>query len=851
MANYHWQSNHKRSGVDDLVLLNSVSESAICDNLKKRFLEDWIFTYIGPVLISVNPFKGMKYFTDKEIDMYQGAATYENPPHVYALADNMYRNMTTDDENQCVIISGESGAGKTVAAKYIMDYISKISGSGDRASHVKEVVKFSNPLLEAFGNAKTVRNNNSSRFGKYVEILFSSGQPTGGIISNFLLEKSRVVMQNAGERNFHIFYQMCVGADNHQRQKFGIQEDIEDYVYLASTDPHVDGMDDRKEWADVMEAMEKMGLNEQTQDDIIGAVATILHLGNISFVESGNEVAQPEEDAALEFPAHLLKVDKELLRTKLTSRIMESMGGKEKIEVTLNVDKAEGTRDALAKAIYYRLFDYLVAVINQAMNNQSKQKLLSIGILDIYGFEIFAKNGFEQFCINFVNEKLQQIFIELTMKSEQEEYVQEGIKWKEIQYFNNQIVCDLIEGKKPPGIFSVMDDVCATMSAVKQGADRDLQSKLSGSFSGHKHFQGAGAGFQVHHYAGVVNYDVDGFCDRNKDVLYTDLIEMIQGSKNNFMKKLFADDKVGQGPKKRPPTAGSRIKTQANELVKKLMLCVPSYVRTIKPNETKRPLDWENQRVMHQIEYLGLKENVRVRRAGFAYRRPFEKFVKRYEILTPETAPKTNKFGSRTQDAAKHLLKSVQMDPNQYQMGRTKLFIKDPASLFLLEEERERRFDQHARVIQKAFRKYFSRQKLLRQREDAADIFFKKKQRRRHSVNRNFYSDYIGMDDKPELRALVGKRDKIEFAQTVDDYNRKLKPGKKDMVLTPKAVFLLGREKMKDGPNKGQFVPVVDRAIEMEKIQKLYLSPRQDDFVIIFVVGEPSACLQIPLKTEL
>ena len=212
---------------------------------------------------------------------------------------------------------------------------------------------------------------------------------------------------------------MLQGADNHQRQKFGIQEDIEDYVYLASTDPHVDGMDDRKEWADVMEAMEKMGLNEQTQDDIIGAVATILHLGNISFVESGNEVAQPEEDAALEFPAHLLKVDKELLRTKLTSRIMESMGGKEKIEVTLNVDKAEGTRDALAKAIYYRLFDYLVAVINKAMNNQSKQKLLSIGILDIYGFEIFAKNGFEQFCINFVNEKLQQIFIELTMKSEQ------------------------------------------------------------------------------------------------------------------------------------------------------------------------------------------------------------------------------------------------------------------------------------------------------------------------------------------------------------------------------------------------------------------------------------------------
>jgi len=848
MSNYHWQSNHKRSGVDDLVLLSQVSESAICENLKKRFMEDWIFTYIGPVLISVNPFKAMSYFTEKEIEMYQGAATYENPPHVYALADNMYRNMTIDNENQCVIISGESGAGKTVAAKFIMDYISKISGGGDRATHVKNVVKYSNPLLEAFGNAKTVRNNNSSRFGKYVEILFNAGQPTGGQISNFLLEKSRVVSQNPGERNFHIFYQMCLAADQNIRDNCGIT-DIDYYGYLNTTDPHVDGTDDRQDWAEVLEAMNAMGMSNDDQFEIISATSAVLHLGNITFREAGVEKAVPEEAESLDFPGHLLQINKEDLNIKLTSRVMTV--GMESVDVTLNVEQAEATRDALAKAIYYRLFEYLVRRVNEAMQNQSRQDNLSIGILDIYGFEIFQKNGFEQFCINFVNEKLQQIFIELTMKAEQEEYVQEGIKWKPIEYFNNQIVCELIEGKKPPGIFSVMDDVCATMHAVKAGADEQLQGKLTGAFSQHQHFQGGGRGFTIHHYAGMVNYDVDGFCERNKDVLFIDLIEMMKGSQSRLMKTLFAGDKVDRGGKKRPTTAGSKIKNQANELVNKLMQCVPHYVRTIKPNETKRPRDWEKERVMHQIEYLGLKENVRVRRAGFAYRRPFDKFVKRYEILTDETSPKNRaQFRGSVQQAVEHILRSVQMETSQYQLGRTKLFIKDPASLFLLEEVRERKFDNFARLIQKAFRKYFSRQKLLRQREEAADIFHQKKERRKHSVNRNFYSDYIGLDHKPELRTLVGKREKVEFAQTVDEYNRRFKAEKRDLVLTGKAVWLIGRQKVKSGPNKGQMEAAVNRKLELEGISKISLSPRQDDIVVIHMNGDYASCLNIPLKTE-
>ncbi|XP_034611483.1 unconventional myosin-If [Trachemys scripta elegans] len=417
---FHWQShNVKQSGVDDMVLLSKISEDAIVENLKKRFMDDYIFTYIGSVLISVNPFKQMPYFTDREVELYQGAAQYENPPHIYALTDNMYRNMLIDGENQCVIISGESGAGKTVAAKYIMGYISKVSGGGEKVQHVKDIILQSNPLLEAFGNAKTVRNNNSSRFGKYFEIQFSrGGEPDGGKISNFLLEKSRVVNQNESERNFHIYYQLIEGASQEQQQNLGIMTP-DYYYYLNQSETYkVDGTDDRSDFHETMNAMQVIGIARADQQLVLQIVAGILHLGNINFREQGN-YAQVENPDLLAFPAYLLGIDKDRLNDKITSRKMDSKWGgrSESINVTLNVEQASYTRDALAKGLYLRVFDFLVESINRAMQKPNEE--YSIGVLDIYGFEIFQKNGFEQFCINFVNEKLQQIFIELTLKAEQ------------------------------------------------------------------------------------------------------------------------------------------------------------------------------------------------------------------------------------------------------------------------------------------------------------------------------------------------------------------------------------------------------------------------------------------------
>ncbi|KAM4810242.1 unconventional myosin-If [Rhinophrynus dorsalis] len=830
-----------------MVLLSKITEDAIVENLKKRYTDDYIFTYIGSVLISVNPFKQMPYFTDREIELYQGAAQYENPPHIYALTDNMYRNMLIDGENQCVIISGESGAGKTVAAKYIMGYISKVSGGGSKVQHVKDIILQSNPLLEAFGNAKTVRNNNSSRFGKYFEIQFSrGGEPDGGKISNFLLEKSRVVSQNENERNFHVFYQLIEGASQELRQNLGIMS-ADYYFYLNQSDTYkVDGTDDKSDFYEMLNAMQVIGISGEEQQLVLQISAGILHLGNISFQEQGN-YARVEINDLLDFPAYLLGIDKDRLNDKLTSRKMDSKWGgrSESITVTLNVEQASYTRDALSKALYSRVFDFLVESINKAM--QKPHQEYSIGVLDIYGFEIFQKNGFEQFCINFVNEKLQQIFIELTLKAEQEEYVAEGIKWSPIDYFNNKVVCDLIENKlNPPGIMSVLDDVCATMHATSGGADQTLLQKLQAAVGTHEHFNNWNSGFVIHHYAGKVSYDVEGFCERNRDVLFIDLIELMQSSEFQFIQSLFPE-KLDSDKKSRPTTASSKIKKQANDLVNTLMKCTPHYIRCIKPNETKRPKDWEESRVKHQVEYLGLKENIRVRRAGFAYRRVFNKFLQRYAILTQETWPR---WRGDERQGVQHLLRSVNMDSDQYQMGRSKVFVKNPESLFLLEEMRERKFDTFARTIQKAWRRYIARRKYEQMREEASNILYGFKERRRNSINRNFVGDYLGMDDRPELRQFMAKRERVEFADSVSKYDRRFKPIKRDLILSPKYLFLIGREKVKKGPEKGQIKEVLKKQVEIQGIRSISLSTRQDDFLILHEVDHDTL-LESVFKTEL
>uniref|UniRef100_A0A914BXB0 Uncharacterized protein n=1 Tax=Acrobeloides nanus TaxID=290746 RepID=A0A914BXB0_9BILA len=848
---FHWQSkvNVQNVGVEDMVLLRTLNDAAIVDNLKKRLGGKAIFTYIGPVLISVNPFKEMPYFTQTEMEMYQGAAQYENPPHIYALADDMYRNMMIDCERQCVIISGESGAGKTVAAKYIMNYIAKISGGGQRVQYVKDVIIKSNPLLEAFGNAATLRNWNSSRFGKYVEIIFGrGGEPIGGKISNFLLEKSRVVNLGRGERNFHIFYQLLSGADKHTKENLGITT-VDYYNYLNQSGCYIaQGTDDAKEYAETLQAMQVVGIDDHTQLQILQIVSAVLHIGNIAFNEKGNYAAVAHDDY-LQFPAYLLGLAPEAIKEKITTRRLESKWGRqtEEIDITLNVEQAAYTRDAWVKALYSRQFDFLVSSVNKALNiSANADSNLSVGILDIYGFEIFDNNGFEQFCINFVNEKLQQIFIELTLKSEQEEYVSEGIQWTPIDYFNNKVVCDLIETKRPPGIMCLLDDICAQIHGQSEGVDNKFLIKLNQQYGQHEHYRTGADCFVIKHYAGDVVYQVDGFCDKNRDVLYPDLIQLMQSSKNAFIRGLFSENVNDNN--KRPTSASTKIRTQANQLVESLMKCTPHYVRCIKPNENKKALEFDDERVLHQVQYLGLKENIRVRRAGYAYRRVFEKFLWRYAILSSETWPH---YRGDPRRGCEIICREVSISPGQYQLGKTKIFIKNPESLFLLEESRERKYDGYARVIQKAFRRFNARKHYLRMKEQASDLLYGKKERRRFSLNRNFVGDYIGIENQPALQAIVGRRERIDFAQTVNKYDRKFKVKKIDLLVTPKHVTLVGREIEKKGVNKGKVVEVVKRQIPHEQIRGVGLSPYQDDFIVLFVQNEYTSLLETPLKTEM
>ncbi|EPB75903.1 myosin head [Ancylostoma ceylanicum] len=477
--------------------------------------------------------------------------------------------------------------------------------------------------------------------------------------------------------------------------------------------------------------MSVVGINEETQLEILKLVSAVLHIGNITFMEENNFAAVDNTDM-LQFPAFLLGLPAEAIQQKLTARKMESRWGNkaETIDVTLNVEQASYTRDAWTKAIHARVFDYLVDSVNKAIQvADGVDTGLSIGILDIYGFEIFDNNGFEQFCINFVNEKLQQIFIELTLKAEQEEYVREQIRWQEIDYFNNKVVCDLIEAKRPPGIMCILDDVCAQNHGQKEGVDAQLLNHLNKTFSTHPHYQTGAQCFLVKHYAGdtfskcpivVVHYKKE---EINADylilliayypsVISPSILLLLNWQFIAFLRSLFPDN-VNATAGKRPTTASTKIRNQANALVESLMKCTPHYVRCIKPNETKKPGDWDDQRVRHQVEYLGLRENIRVRRAGFAYRRSFEKFLWRYAILTPETWPS---YRGDPRQGCQIICRSVNMDPDQFQMGTSKIFIKNPESLFLLEEVREKKYDGFARKIQKAWRQFNARKHHARQK---------------------------------------------------------------------------------------------------------------------------------------
>ncbi|KOS23417.1 Myosin-1 [Escovopsis weberi] len=866
----------KEIGVSDLTLLSKVSNEAINDNLKKRFEGAEIYTYIGHVLVSVNPFRDLGIYTDQVLDSYKGKNRLEMPPHVFAIAEAAYYNMKAYSDNQCVIISGESGAGKTEAAKRIMQYIASVSGeqSGD-IKKIKEMVLATNPLLESFGNAKTLRNNNSSRFGKYLQIHFNStGEPVGADITNYLLEKSRVVGQITNERNFHIFYQFTKGASSQYQQQFGIQKP-ETYIYTSrSKCLDVDGIDDVAEFKDTLNAMKVIGLSQAEQDEIFRMLATILWIGNIRFKEDQEGYAEVVDTSVVDFAAYLLEVTPEQLIKGITIRILTPRNG-EVIESPANPAQAMATRDALAKAIYSNLFDWIVERINISLKAR-QATTTSIGILDIYGFEIFENNSFEQLCINYVNEKLQQIFIQLTLKAEQEEYAREQIQWTPIKYFDNKVVCDLIEQTRPPGIFSAMKDATKTAHADPAACDRTFMQSISGM--SHAHLSPRSNGFIIRHYAGDVEYSVDGITDKNKDQLLKGLLNLFQTSGNKFVHTIFPRP-VDQDNRKQPPSAGDRIKSSANLLVDTLMKCQPSYIRTIKPNENKSPTEYNSPNVLHQIKYLGLQENVRIRRAGFAYRQAFDKFVDRFFLLSPATsyAGEYTWQGSY-EDAVKQILKDTSIPKEEWQLGVTKAFVKSPETLFALEHMRDRYWHNMATRIQRMWRAYlayraesatriqrFWRKKrtgaeYLQLRDQGHKVLQGRKERRRMSLlgSRRFLGDYLGINavNGPGFNirnaANFGSNERVIFSCRAEileaKFGRSSKTSPRTIVITNSKFYVIVQ--MLVG---GQPQVTVEKAIPLGAIKFIGTSTAQDDWFSLGVGSpqEPDPLLNCVFKTEM
>ncbi|XP_006004623.1 unconventional myosin-Ih [Latimeria chalumnae] len=715
-----------RVGVQDFVLLDSyTSEVAFLDNLRKRFRENLIYTYIGTLLVSVNPYKDLDIYTHKQMELYMGVNFFELPPHIYALADNAYRVMCTEFNNHFILISGESGAGKTEASKKILQYYAVTCPTTQELQAVRDCLLLSNPVLEAFGNAKTLRNDNSSRFGKYMDIQFNyKGEPVGGHIISYLLEKSRVVHQNHGERNFHIFYQLLEGGEEELLRWLGLEQNPQNYNYLIQGQcAKVSSVNDKSDWRTVRKAFSVIDFEENVLEHLFGIVASILHLGNIQYDEDNHGHAIIPNDSSLRWISKLLGVPLSLLQEALLHRKIEAKS--EEVLSPLNLDLAFYARDALAKAIYGRTFTWLVNKINESLANQDPSRKTVIGLLDIYGFEVFDINSFEQFCINYCNEKLQQLLIELTLKSEQEEYEMEGIEWEPIQYFNNKIICDVIE-EKHKGIISILDEEC-----LRRGEATDLTflKKLEDKLGNHPHILTHKFAdqkirksmdledFKLFHYAGEVTYCVIGFLDKNNDLLYRNLKEVMCVARNQIIKQCFLAAELDS--KKLPQTVVTQFKNSLSGLIEILKSKEPSYVRCIKPNDAKQPGRFDDVLIRHQIKYLGLMEHLRVRRAGFAYRRKYETFLQRYKPLCPDTWPH---WHGPVIKGVEILVKHIGYKPEDYKLGRNKIFIRYAKTLFATEDAYEICKHQLAARIQARYKGYRVKGEYRKQKAAAIKI---------------------------------------------------------------------------------------------------------------------------------
>ncbi|XP_069602893.1 unconventional myosin-Vb isoform X2 [Ranitomeya imitator] len=722
-------------GENDLTALSYLHEPAVLHNLKVRFLEsNHIYTYCGIVLVAINPYEQLPIYGEDVIYAYSGQNMGDMDPHIFAVAEEAYKQMARDEKNQSIIVSGESGAGKTVSAKYAMRFFATVGGSASE-TNVEEKVLASSPIMEAIGNAKTTRNDNSSRFGKYIQIGFDKRYHIiGANMRTYLLEKSRVVFQAEDERNYHIFYQLCASSGLPEFADLSLSQ-AEDFFYSSQGgDTAIDGVDDADDFEKTRQAFTLLGVKESHQMSIFKIIAAILHLGNVEIISErdGESSSLPKGDEHLNHFCALLGVEHDQMEHWLCHRKLVTTS--ETYVKNMSIQQSVNARNALAKHIYAQLFSWIVQHVNKALHTTSKQHSF-IGVLDIYGFETFEINSFEQFCINYANEKLQQQFNSHVFKLEQEEYMKEQIPWTLIDFYDNQPCIDLIEAKL--GILDLLDEECK----VPKGTDQNWAQKLYDRHGSSQHFKKprmSNISFIVVHFADKVEYQCDGFLEKNRDTVYEEQINILKASKYQLVADLFQDDKdpvpptpsgkskinvrpakpaIKNANKEHKKTVGHQFRNSLQLLMETLNATTPHYVRCIKPNDEKLAFSFDPKRAVQQLRACGVLETIRISAAGYPSRWTYHDFFIRYRVLmTKKDLSQTDK-----KIPCKNLLGNLIKDPDKFQFGRTKIFFR-AGQVAYLEKLRADKFRAATIMIQKTVRGWLQRLKYKRMKAAAITV---------------------------------------------------------------------------------------------------------------------------------
>ncbi|KAJ7580993.1 myosin 5 [Mycena floridula] len=770
---------------DDLATLSHLNEPSVLHTIRNRYANHSIYTYSGIVLIAVNPFQRVTLYGPEIIQAYAGRRRGDLEPHLFAIAEDAYTAMRKEGMGQTIIVSGESGAGKTESAKFIMRYLAsvnppdskakKLKFSLDDSSEIERQILATNPILEAFGNAKTTRNDNSSRFGKYIQILFDGKQEiVGARIRTYLLERSRIVFQPTTERNYHIFYQLCAGVPLKERKELGLDTDINKFLFLKQGGPSstpIAGVDDAEEFRSTQTALSTVGISVEKQWAVFRLLAALLHLGNVKITQMRTDASLDDSDSALLLATRFLGVNlaefkKWTIKKQITTR-------NEKIVTSLNAAQATVVRDSVAKFVYACMFEWLVAIVNESLAGENgdaaERAEMFIGVLDIYGFEHFQKNSFEQFSINYANEKLQQEFNSHVFKLEQEEYVKEEINWTFIDFSDNQPCIDVIEGKL--GVLSLLDEE----SRLPSGSDASFLQKLNTQLLKpdykdiFKKPRFGNSAFTIAHYAHDVTYEVEGFLEKNRDTVPDEHMTLLASTKNAFLKEVLdaallstkapdsphpgspafsdsgsggsrrssvipdpgrqswvAPSSAGASSKRgaavaKKPTQGSIFKASLITLMETLGETNVHYIRCIKPNEQKKPWEFQPQQVLGQLRACGVLETIRISCAGYPTRWTYEEFAERYYMLVPSSTWQPMIQSMDLRSLCSIILQKTINDPDKYQNGLTKIFFR-AGMLAALEALRSDRLNSMVTVVQKNMRRRMAVKKYQKLRNDTIRI---------------------------------------------------------------------------------------------------------------------------------